>query len=210
MTGIDLTNKRFNRLIALHEISPMKWEFLCDCGRKKIIFKHNVIYGKSQSCGCLHKERTKKSNTTHGFAKTNVSIFYKKYQSAKNRCNNSNDRNFSKYGEKGIKFLWKSFEEFRDDMYPTFVEHVEKFGIKDTTIDRIDYLGNYCKDNCRWATRIEQARNKSNNTILNFRGINKCLPEWAEIMNIPTSIITKRLWRGWDTNRALTTPVKQS
>lgn len=204
---MNLEGKRFNRLVGIKEISPEKWEFRCDCGKVKTFYKFNVTSGKSQSCGCLRNERIKKANTTHGFAKTEVSVFYKKYQSAKNRCTNSRDKNFVKYGGKGIKFLWSSFEEFKEDMYKSFVKHVDKFGIKDTQIDRIDFNGNYCKENCRWATRIEQARNKSNNRILIFKGVSRCLPEWSDILNIPQKVITKRIWRGWSTKRALTTPV---
>lgn len=204
---IDLTGKRFNRLVGIRKDTDKKWIFKCNCGQIKSIHKSNVLYGKSQSCGCLHKERTKKSNTTHGFARTEVSIFYKKYQSSKNRCTNLRDKNFYKYGGKGIKFNWKSFEEFKEDMYESFIDHVSKFGIKDTQIERIDFNGNYCKENCKWATRVEQARNKSNNRILVFKGESRCLPEWSDILNIPQNIITKRIWRGWSTERALTTPV---
>lgn len=76
------------------------------------------------------------------------------------RCKYKSNASYKNYGWRWIVCEWKTFEEFKDDMYESYLEHVKKFWEKQTTIDRIDANWNYCKDNCRWATYSEQNRNK--------------------------------------------------
>lgn len=80
----------------------------------------------------------------------------------KTRCQSVNTKSYKSYGAYGIKVCdeWKQFLNFKDDMYESYLNHVEEYGEKETTIDRKDSNGNYCLENCSWATWKEQSQNK--------------------------------------------------
>lgn len=86
----------------------------------------------------------------------------KRWYRMKGRCNNPNNKSYKWYGGKGIKVEWKTYQDFKNDMYSDYLKHREIYGHKNTTIDRIDSSKNYCKENCRWATMQVQNNNKKN------------------------------------------------
>lgn len=158
---IDLTGKKFNRL-TVNSINGKKetiyfWNCTCDCGKEVIVAGYCLRKGNTKSCGCLKMQMLLERSYKHRMANTR---FYKIWKGIFNRCSNPNNYSAKYYGGKGIKCLWSNFAEFKKDMYQDYLNHVEKFGEKQTTIDRANSNGHYCKENCRWATWEEQSTNR--------------------------------------------------
>lgn len=126
----------------------------------------------------------------HGMAKTPI---WRIYFRMRERCNYKNKDNYHLYGGRGIKCQWESFQDFYEDMNESYLKHINKYGRENTTIDRIDVNGNYCKENCRWATVKEQSRNKRNNIFYVYRGERLTISQWAERFGITRAGMRYRL-----------------
>ena len=208
---IDITGRKFGRLFAIKRHHKEKdgayyWLFKCDCGNEAIVRKANVLFGKTKSCGCLQKDTASVVGTktkTHGMTRTR---FYKIWIGILVRCNNSNSTSYSRYGGRGIRCLFTSFEHFRDTMYASYLKHCEIHGGSNTSIERINNDGNYEADNCKWSTQKWQQRNKRSSRFLTLGKERKTVAEWGEYLGINTETIHTRLNRGWDEKRVLTTP----
>lgn len=186
---IDITGQKFYRLTAIKYLGNRKWLFQCDCGRQTTVVASQVKNGNTMSCGCLHAEllrhRTIVRNTTHGKSKTSE---YRTWAGIIARCLNPNDKNYKDYGGRGIKVCdrWlNSFENFLADMgsRPT-IKH---------SVDRIDVNGDYCPENCRWATPKEQCNNKRTNIRVAYNGKIQTLMEWCDELGM-SYVRVKRRW----------------
>jgi len=166
--------------------------------KKRLFLGYDLKKNKTRSCGCLRDEG---NNVSHGHTKNGKwSKAYNSWSGIIQRCTNPNNTEYKNYGNRGIRVCkrWIKFENFLADMgEPLTDKH---------TIDRIDNNKGYCKSNCRWATRKEQARNKRNNRLITFNKKTQCLSAWAEEVGIAQRLIWKRLSRGWSPKRALLTP----
>ena len=123
----------------------------------------------------------------------------------KQRCLNSNNRDYKYYGGRGITIYedWKEYAKFKNWALQSGYSD-------DLTIDRIDENGNYEPQNCRWATRTEQNRNKRSVAKLSYNGDVLTIAEWALKTGIPAKTIYHRIHKaGWNVEEALTTPIKK-
>lgn len=139
----------------------------------------------------------------HGLSTTR---FYGIWEGIITRTGNRTHPKFISYGGRGIKNEWSDFKRFKDDMYDSYLKHVDEHGTVETQIDRIDNNGNYCKRNCRWATRKEQAQNRRNNTRITYAGTTMLLKDWSHKTGIERRTLSRRLKKGWSIHEALTTP----
>ncbi len=209
----EMVGKRYGKLIVVQFVGSKNrqrmWLCKCDCGGTKEVSYASLNGGHTASCGCLKKEVLRRNVTTHGMTKTPL---HTRWCDMKKRCYNKNDKRYPRYGGRGIKICdgWLSFENFKEDMYHSFLQHLEKYGSIDTQIDRINNDGNYELSNCKWSTRREQMLNKANSFVVEYRGIKKHVTQWADEYNIPYKRLKLRIKRGWPVERALNEPVNPS
>jgi len=159
-------------------IEIRKWEIyhnkhiLCKCDCWKIVetSRHKIAHWQ-ESCSCKQYEDNKIRAYKHGMWWTwkwwRNSRFYTIFYDIKARTSWKPLREQDKCYE-WVKNLWNSFEQFKNDMYESYVAHVKEYWEKNTTIDRINPYKDYCKENCRWATIKEQALNKKTRFINNL------------------------------------------
>lgn len=136
----------------------------------------------------------------HGMAGTRP---YKIWTAMRQRCNNPKEESYQSYGGRGINVCkeWDTFAGFWSEMAEGYAPNL--------TIDRIDNDGDYCKTNCRWATKVQQARNTSKNRKVMYQGVEMSVAEAAEKAGLNRFALRQRVADGV-TGDALFAPRLQS
>ena len=166
----DRVGERFGRLViksrAEDYIAPkgkhhVRWLCQCDCGRETIVDICSLIKETTKSCGCLRTEKLSTGNNIkHG---GRYDRLYRVFANMKNRCYNTNSKDYPYYGGRGIKICdeWlNNYLAFKTWSYNNGYDDTAQFG--QCTIDRINVDGNYEPDNCRWVSMSTQSKNRRN------------------------------------------------
>lgn len=197
---IDISGQKFKYLTALKYIEQgvggnRIWDCICICGKHRPVAIAYLRRGQVTSCGCRDKENS--GTTTHNMSRTD---FYHVWHGIKRRCDPEYKENYPSYAGRGIKVCkrWLKFENFKTDMFLTYK--------KGLTIERINVNKGYSPKNCKWATRKEQQNNRRNTIYLTINGVSKPLSEWCEIYQTYRELVSYRINKGWDIQKALITP----
>lgn len=185
---VDLTGQRFGRLVAVRPSGSRPrggtiWRLACDCGNVVDVDGANIRYGRTKSCGCLLVEkRSAGNNMRHGRSNTTL---HNIWSGMRQRCENPNSDVFHNYGGRGIKVCerWHVFENFVSDMGER---------PPGMSIDRIDNDGDYCPENCRWASSVVQVRNRRITLAYEHNGVTLTIKEWGEKIGVPYKVMHHR------------------
>ena len=202
-------NQRFGYLTTIESRrrnDHTEWKCVCICGKEKWIV-YSLLKGAVRpvkSCGCKRIYLLRKARLEHGASLRDSRLFptFITWQSMLWRCYNKERKDYPRYGGRGISVCedWKS-------SFENFLKYMGKKP-KGMSLGRIDNEDSYKPSNCRWETTQQQARNKSSNRLLNFKGQDRTLVECSELTGIKRSTISQRIEAGWSVSDALTKQVR--
>lgn len=201
---VEMVGKVFGRLTVIaaagHRKAVRLYLVRCQCGVEKTVDGSNLRWGTTKSCGCLHKDNLRARLSKGSDTATSE---YRTWSRLRDRCNNPRNRDYPGYGGRGIGYhsSWESYACFLADVgYKPF---------PGAELERIDNDKGYSADNCRWATRTEQNRNKRNTRWVLLQGRKISLAEAAETVEVNYSTLLSRIARGHNVGHGITLPEPQ-
>lgn len=136
----------------------------------------------------------------HGMKGTRL---YNIWHSMKQRCYRKNNKDYERYGGRGIRIC----SEWLNDFKAFYNWSILNGYADDLTIDRIDTNGNYEPDNCRWVSVKVQNNNRRSCKLIEYNGEVHNLSQWSLLLGINEITLGARLNKGWSVERAFTEPV---
>lgn len=203
MSASNLVGQTFGEWIVVAEHDAEKqrrrrYVCSCVCGEERLVLAQNLLNGRSAGHQCLNKTFPfLPRNASKAICSTHARhSWYQMFH----RCYNKSYDAYDRYGGAGVTVCerWFYLQNFLDDMGDSAIG---------MTVDRISPYGNYELDNCRWATRAEQNRNKKKHHFLSYNGERKLLVDWARTLNIPQGTLYNRVRAGWKEKDIISTPI---
>lgn len=176
--------------------------FKCNiCGNNFESFITRVKNGYKTHCGCVTFKHRSAVNFKHGYSeKSEFGI----WSNMKSRCFNEKNPAYHNYGGRGIKVCE---EWLNENGFNNFINDMKERPSSKHSIDRLDNNGNYSKNNCTWATAKEQSLNRRQNRLITYNNITLPLCLMSDNYGLKSSVVSKRLKRGWSIEKSLTTPL---
>ena len=203
---IDITGQKFGHLTVVQKVKSRNgqsmWLCKCSCGNTTIQSGGNLRKGTIKSCGHLRNDKTERQKIAHRtIAKEkhgdSGSRLYGVWLNMRRRCDYPNDISYSNYGGRGIKVCdeWDTnFLAFKEWAMSAGYNPNAKRG--ECTLDRIDTDGDYCPENCRWQSMLEQSNNRRNSYTITYNNETHTAAEWENITGIPKGVIYARYKAG--------------
>lgn len=211
---VDYTGQRFHYLTVVRYISPNErsgcsrdkdtrnWLCKCDCGNYVRVRADQLKNDRIQSCGCMSRILSGEKHKKHGMKKTRL---YRIWHNMKYRCENKRAKDYYRYGGRGITVC----DEWSNDFRP-FCAWATGNGYQDgLSLDRVDNSKGYSPENCRWASGKEQCRNRRNNLLIEYRGEQKTMAEWCELLGVDRALAYRRHRAGWTSEKTFETPTRK-
>ncbi len=192
----DLTGLRFSRLEVLGWFGEKRgayklYKCRCDCGNIIYTTRNSLYNGCTKSCGCYRLSIL----ASHGVHHMSGTRIYRIWSLMRERCRNSKSPYYKDYGGRGISVCneWNG----KDGFEKFYKWSMANGYADDLSIDRINVNGNYEPSNCRWITLQAQNRNRRSCVYLTYKGETHILTEWAEILGIKRSTLSRRYHSGY-------------
>ena len=192
---INLTGRKFSRLLVLEYVGSSLWRCKCDCGNEALALGSQLRNERHKSCGCLKRERIIARSSKHGHkTRTGTTPTYQSWSNMIRRCTNPDHPRWADWGGRGITVdpRWLSFENFLADMGE------KPAGL---TLERKDNDGPYCATNCCWDTHHAQRINRRGtqvtpeltSDIVHLRGTGMTYAAIASELRVSKSTVGKIL-----------------
>ena len=199
---VDITGNKYGKLTVIKRLQNIKggialWECRCDCGNSTVVRGGNLKSGAVKSCGCLRRI----SRPTHNMSHSKI---YQVWNGIKNRCYNSNIKDYKNYGGRGITMCdeWKN-------SFTNFYEWAIASGYSEgLTIERINNNEGYNPKNCTWIPKEAQVNNRRFCRMITYNGKTQNLTAWCNELKLPYKLIHNRInSKKWSFERAISEPV---